>query len=208
MEINSQYTFDQTIAASSLTPVAPGLFWLIRVTIVLLQSLFLYSLLSLCCSLPVFADTIYQWTDPWGQVQYSKTPVSGAMISELTELPKKQGSSEQQKQQAMLKKMQEMHRSQALYKQKKSTEKYIRQQNKKNENHCRSLRNLLTDVLLRNTRKYYYRDNYYFPGAPYYPGDLYYSGGSYYPGRYDYTLDYPYDFLKNDLSREIREYCR
>ena len=27
----------------------------------------------LCCSQGVLADTIYQWTDTWGQVKYSKT---------------------------------------------------------------------------------------------------------------------------------------
>ena len=161
--------------------------------------------LLLAGSFTVFADTIYQWTDEWGQIKYSKTAVPGSMISDLTELPKTQEFTEQQKQQAMLNKMQKMNKASSLNKQQKAAEKFLRQQNKRSENHCRKLRNLLTDVRLRNTRRYYYQDNFYLPGAPYYPGRPYYPGGPYYPGVYDY---YPYDFLEQDLNREIREYCR
>ncbi|MCK5666637.1 MAG: hypothetical protein KAI17_24275, partial [Thiotrichaceae bacterium] len=56
-----------------------------------------YLFLSLFClvfSYEVSADTIYQWTDPWGQIKYSKTQVSGSMISELTEIPEMQTSTE------------------------------------------------------------------------------------------------------------------
>ncbi|WP_198263288.1 DUF4124 domain-containing protein [sulfur-oxidizing endosymbiont of Gigantopelta aegis] len=45
---------------------------------------FFYVLLLLCVSQTNFAETIYQWSDSWGHIQYSKTPVSGAMISPVT----------------------------------------------------------------------------------------------------------------------------
>ncbi len=154
------------------------------------------------CSLPAAADVIYQWTDPWGQVKYSKTPVSGSMISELTELPLQQEFTEQQKQQAMLRKKQQIKQSNFINKQKKAAAEYIRLQNKKNENHCRKLRNILTEAQLRDSRTYYYLDNYYSPGAFFYPQRPFYPGG------YDDYLDYPYAFMTQELNREIRDYCR
>lgn len=150
------------------------------------------------CLHDVLADTIYQWTDPWGQVKYSKTQVPGSMVSELTELPEIQVVTEQQKQEAMLLKKQEMNSNNALLRKKKYSQKLLKQQQKRNENHCRKLRNMLADVRLRNDRKFYW-NNYYFPGQPRYYG-------RYYPyGRYN---NYRYDFLEQDLLWEIRQYCR
>lgn len=157
--------------------------------------------LFLCCSQNVFAETIYQWTDPWGQVKYSKTPVSGSMISELTELPETQDSSEQQKQEAMLKKMQEIRNDNSYRIQKNSAEKFLKKQNKKIENHCRKLRNMLVDVKLRSAR-IYDLNKYYGPGS-------YYDQRRTFPSiRYDNYMNYHYDFLEQDLYQEIREYCR
>lgn len=153
----------------------------------------MFCLASLSCLKEVYAETIYQWTDPWGQIQYSKTPVSGSSVSELTELPEARKVTEQQKQDAMLKKIQEMKNSNKLLKQKNSEQKYLRQQAIKNDNHCRKLRNLLTDVKLRKTRLYNL------------PAASYYQRHYYFPDQYDYSL---YDNLENDLHWEIQKYCR
>ena len=160
------------------------------------------------CALPalffsqsVFSDTIYQWTDPWGQIKYSKTQVSGSMVSELTELPKIQESTEQQKQEAMLNKLQKIENANTLYRQKKSEAKFLKQQDKNNENHCRKLRNLLADIRLRSTR-IYYRDRYYFSG------NYYSRRGPYFRDRFNHYPDYSYDLLENDLYWEIRQNCR
>ncbi|MDX2507188.1 MAG: hypothetical protein QNL62_22310 [Gammaproteobacteria bacterium] len=158
-------------------------------------------LFSLCCSHWVVADTIYQWTDPWGQIKYSKTQVSGSMVSELTELPEIQEFTEQQKQQAMLQKMQAIKHADTLRREKESAEKFLRQQSKINESHCRKLRNMLTDVKLRNIRKY-------TPYRYYLSGDRYYRGRPFFPDRYDYYPDSSFDFLEQDLYLEIRKYCR
>ncbi len=152
-------------------------------------SIFLY------CSVGVFAATIYQWTDPWGQVKYSKTQVQGSMVSELTELPKSQISTEQQKQDAMLNKMQEIKKAKALYQQKKTIKKLIKQQKMIKEKNCQKLRNTLVDIQLKNTRKNY-------------PGKYYYSDQNFYHGMYGYFRDYNYDLLENNLYKEMREYCR
>lgn len=163
--------------------------------------LFFSGSIFLCCSDGVFADTIYQWTDPWGQLKYSKTQVQGSMVSELTELPKSQISTEQQKQEAMLNKMQEIKNANTLYQQKKITEKLLKQQKIIKEKHCQILRNTLADIQLKNARRYY-PGNYYFPGQNFYPAR------NYYHGRYGYYRDYNYDLLENDLYKEIRKYCR
>ncbi len=163
------------------------------------RRLFLCSLFCLVFSNEASADTIYQWTDPWGQIKYSKTQVSGSMVSELTELPKMQIFTDHQKQQAMLIKLKEIKHTNSIYLEKKSEKKFLMQQRKQNENHCRKLRSMLSDIRLRNTRRYY-------PG--YFYGDPYYQGRAYFPGRYIYAYDYQYDFLENDLYREIRGYCR
>jgi len=160
------------------------------------------SLFCVFCSHRVFAETIYQWTDPWGQVQYTKTPVPGSMVSELTELPDTQASTEQQKQAAMLKKIQEIKQANIIYKQKKSSGKIFSQQRQRKGNHCRKLRNLQQDVRLGNIRKYDYLNNFYAPGYYFYPGrpDRY--------GGYDYFPDYPDELLEKKLNSEIRDYCR
>lgn len=145
-----------------------------------------------------FADTIYQWTDQWGQVRYSKTQVPGSMVSELTALPEIQEFTEQQKQDAMLRKLQQMNFDNESLRKKKSSQKLLKQHKRISDEHCRKLRDMLADVRLGNTRKYYW-DSYYFPGSPYYQG-------RYYPfGRYH---NYRYDFLEQDLFWEIRQYCR
>lgn len=149
----------------------------------------------------VFADTIYQWTDQWGQIKYSKMQVPGSMVSELTELPELQVVTEQQKQEAMLNKIQEMKNTNTRYKQKKTTEKFLKQQKIIKDKHCRVLRNMLADVKLRNSKRYY-------PGHYYFSEQYFYSGRNYFPNRYGYYPGYSYDFLENDIYREIREYCR
>lgn len=165
------------------------------------KRLFFSGSIFLCCLHGVSADTIYQWSDPWGQVKYSKTQVQGSMVSELTELPESQISTEQQKQEAMLNKMQAIRNANKLYKQKKNTEKFLKQQKNIKEKHCRILRDMLTDIRLRNVRRYY-------PGNYYYPGQNFYPARNYYYGRYGYYMDYNYDLLENDIYIEIREYCR
>ena len=123
------------------------------------------------------------------------------MISELTELPKSQISTEQQKQEAVLNKKQEIKHANTLYQQKKDTEKWLKQQRIIREKHCRILRNTLADIQLEKTRRYY-PGNYYFPGQNFYPQR------NYYHGRYGFYRDYNYDLTENNLYREIREYCR
>jgi len=162
--------------------------------------LLIFTSLCLCCPCGVLADTIYQWTDPWGQVKYSKTQVQGSMISELTELPESQVSSEQQKQEAMLNKMQVIKKDNDYYQQKKHTDKALKQQRIIKEKHCQTLRNTLAELKLNNTRRYY-TGNYYYPGQELYPARNYY-------GRYGYYRDNNYNVLKNDLYKEIRKYCR
>ena len=150
------------------------------------KKLIVFGLFSLCYVHDAFSDTIYQWTDQWGQVRYSKTQVPGSMVSELKELPRIEEFTEQQKQQAMLRKMQQMKNENTLLKNQKITEKLLQQQNKQNEQYCRQLRDMLANVRLRKNRRYYW--NYY-----------------YLPGGYD---RYRYDFLEQDLFWQIREYCR
>lgn len=161
----------------------------------LLQWLFFSICIFLYCSHRALADTIYQWTDPWGQVKYSKTQVQGSMLSELTELPKSQVSTEQQKQEAMVKKMQKIQNVSVLYQQKETTEKLLKQQKIIKKKHCQILQNKLKDIQLKNSRRYY-PDNYYFPRKDFYPAINYYH------------RRYEYDLLENDLYKEIREYCR
>lgn len=147
-----------------------------------LSSLFLFS--SSC----VFADVIYQWTDPWGQIQYSKTPVRGAMISELTELPKSQVMTEQAKLEAMLNKMQKIKNENAFEQKNMDIEKRLNQQKILKNKHCRMLREQLSDIRVRNSRVNYLNN--------------------YYPQRYGYYSDYSYRTLENDLYANIRQYCR
>ena len=165
------------------------------------KRLFICGCVFLCCSYGVSADTIYQWTDPWGQVKYSKTQVQGSMLSELTELPESQVSTEQRKQEAMLNKIQEIKNANTRYQQKKTTEKLLKQQKLIKQKHCQILRNTLADIQLRNSRRYY-PDNYFFPGQNFYPAR------NYSQGRYGYYRDYNYDFLENDLYIEIQKNCR
>jgi hypothetical protein len=159
-----------------------------------LQKLFFSIGLSLCYSQLSFSDTIYQWTDPWGQIKYSKTQVQGSMVSDLTELPESQESTEQQKQDAMVRKMQKIQEANEAYQQKKSAEQLLQQQKISKQRHCQALRNRLKDVQANNSGLYvqgnYYRRHNLYPERKYYPGR------------------YGYNFLVNDLYQEIKEYCR
>ncbi len=157
--------------------------------------LLLFILLVLYCS-SATADTIYQWSDPWGQVQYSKTPVPGAMVSDLTELPETQETTEQQKQEAMLNKIQEMRGADLRRNQKNMLEKRLKQQNRKDEVYCNRLRNNLADVRLSITRSHSLLTHHYFPGVFFLPG-----GHGFLPNLH-------YDILERNLYREIRNNCR
>lgn len=155
----------------------------------------------LFCILPAaHADTIYQWSDPWGQIQYSKTPVPGSMISSLSKLPERQSVTEQQKQDAMLRKMQAIKDSSQRDLDEKSVAQLLAGQRQQKEQYCRKLRSMLADVKSVNSQKYYY------------PRGFYYSNRRYYQGRgytnYDYYPLVQYDFLEMDLYGEIRKNCR
>lgn len=161
---------------------------------------FLFSIsIFLCCSQELFSDTIYQWTDPWGQVKYSRTQVQGSMISELTKIPESQVSTEQQKQESMLKKIQEMKNANRVYHQKTHTEKLLKEQRILKEKNCQILRRTLTDIQIKNSRRYELER--YNASRRHHSLNRAYSYGRYY-GNSDY------DFLENDLNKEIRKYCR
>lgn len=140
-------------------------------------------LLTLCVLPSVFAETIYQWSDKWGQLQYSKTPVPGSMVSELTELPAVQELNEQQKQAAMFRKIQEMRQADFLRKKKETIEDNTKQQQLNMKNYCTQLNNMLMDVQIRNANNLFYIDQFSFLGH--------------------YNV-----FLENDYRKEIRKYCR
>jgi len=141
-------------------------------------------LLLMFCTLPnVFAETIYQWRDEWGQLQYSKTPVPGSMVSELTELPVVQELNEQQKQAAMFRKLQEMRQSNLLRKKNVTIENNAKLQQLNMKNYCTQLNNMLMDVQLRNANNLFYIDQFSIFG------------------HYNH-------FLENDFRKEIRKNCR
>lgn len=141
-------------------------------------------LFLMLCSLPnTMAESIYQWSDEWGQLQYSKTPVSGSMVSELTELPVVEALNEQQKQAAMFRKIQEMRQSDFLRKKKVTVDNKTKQQQLNMRNYCSQLNNMLMDVQIRNANNLFYIDQFSFLGH--------------------YNV-----FLENDFRKEIRKYCR
>lgn len=129
------------------------------------------------------ADTLYEWTDSWGQKQYSKQPVPGSMISELTELPEVRELTEQQKQAAMFMKLQEMRQSDRLREKKKEREKSLKQQKTAAEIYCMQLRNLLVNVQHTNAMNFSLLNPYLIPGSL-------------------------YGFIENDLSRELHRNCQ
>ncbi len=148
-----------------------------------------YLLMCSACLNNVFAEAIYQWSDPWGHIQYSKTQAPGSMLSNLTELPKQQKVTEQQKQKAMLNKIQKIDKANSHIQQENATKQFIQQQIRNKEAHCRKLRTLLSDVRLRNARLTI--DYYYYPGHPNYR-------------RHNYSDE----VLERDLYWQIREHCR
>ena len=150
---------------------------MIKTNVVLLLFLML-------CSLPnTMAETIYQWSDEWGQLQYSKTPVPGSMVSELTELPVVEPLNEQQKQAAMFRKIQEMRQNDFLQKKKVASDNQSKQQQLNIRNYCSQLNNMLMDVQFRNANNLSYFDQFSFLGH--------------------YNV-----FLENNYRKEIRKYCR
>lgn len=160
----------------------------------------IYALLLIYASQGIYAETIYQWSDPWGQIQYSKTPVSGAMVSPLTALPVTQNVTEQQKQEAMLKKLQIMENASKQVRNNKSVAQLLMQQRLQQDNYCRKLRDMLADIRSINVQRYYY------PGNRVYPDRYYYQGRSAVP--YDNYPHVNYKFLEMDLYREMRKNCR
>jgi hypothetical protein len=144
----------------------------------------LFCLFLVCYSPGISADIIYQWSDEWGQLQYSKEPVPGAMISDLTELPEAQETTEQQKQEAMFMKIQEMRQADFLRKRKKLIEDDLKLQQLNVQNYCAQLRNMLMDIQLSNARQLALLGHHLLA-----------------PNNY-------YVLLENDISREIRRNCR
>ena len=142
----------------------------------------LASLFSLSYITGTAADTIYQWSDPWGQIQYSKTPVPGAMVSDLTELPETQETTEQQKQDAMVRKLQEMKQRNLNRIKQAEIQEQLKSNALDEKNHCKQLRILMADM------QSYYLWQYPLFGAPIFPGY--------------------YGQLHHDLSREIQNKCR
>ena len=136
-----------------------------------------------CTLSNVLAETIYQWSDEWGQLQYSKTPVPGAMVSELTVLPDVQELTEEQKQAAMFRKLQEMRQSNLLREKDSFVENNIKLQQLSMKNYCTQLNNMLMDVQIRNANNLFYIDQFSFLGH--------------------YNR-----FLENDFRKEIRQNCR
>ncbi|SFK53166.1 hypothetical protein SAMN05216302_100893 [Nitrosomonas aestuarii] len=128
------------------------------------------------------ADTIYQWSDPWGQIQYSKTPVPGAMVSDLTKLPEALETTEQQKQEAMVRKLQELRQKNLQRIQQQGIQERSKAQALETKNHCNHLRNLMTDIQLYNL----WQNSIY--------------GASLFTGYYGH--------LQYDLSKEIHSKCR
>ncbi len=153
----------------------------------------------------VSADIIYQWTDPWGKIQYSKTQVPGSSISDLTVLPRQQKVTAQQKQQAMLQKMATINKNNAWRNQQQNYEKQMQLHKRQSVQHCRKLRTLLADIRASNTRQYFWSRNYY-PGGAYYYGDI--RNSDRYPARYLDPYYYQDQFMEQDLQREIRTFCR
>ena len=102
----------------------------------------------LCLSMPfhTLADTIYQWSDPWGQIQYSKTPVPGATVSDLTELPETSSTTEQQKQDAMVRKLQEMRQRNGRRNNNAAVKQQLNMQAITTKNNCKQLRILMADI--------------------------------------------------------------
>lgn len=146
----------------------------------------------------VLSETIYQWTDQWGQVQYSKKPVPGSMVSELTEMPKTNVVTEQQKQDAMLRKMRQINNDNARLKNQANAQQLLLQQKRQSQKHCQALRTMLSDLRLGNIRRHPWNTyplsrRYYYPGRPYI---------------WDNYSHYRYDFLERDLHEQIRTYCR
>lgn len=130
----------------------------------------------------VYAETIYQWSDPWGQVQYSKTPVPGAMISDLTELPAPRETTEQQKQEAMVRKLQKMRQDNIRFSHAEVERQTLNTKELNDNAYCEQLRNLMFEVQLANLRQYSLPGFYLVPGN--------------------------FGHLQMDLSREIRQKCR
>ncbi len=157
--------------------------------------LLLFSLLQ-----SVYAETIYQWSDPWGHIQYSRTAVPGAMVSPLTQLPEPQTVTEQQKQDAMLRKMQAIKERSQRNIDEQTVAQLLTKQRQQKDQYCRKLRSMLADVKSVNSQKYYYPRGFYYSNRRYYQGRGY-SG-------YDYYPLVQYDFLEMDLTGEIRKNCR
>lgn len=149
-----------------------------------MTKIILFCLFIVFYSPGISADIIYQWHDEWGQLQYSKEPVPGAMISDLTELPEVQETTELQKQEAMFRKMQEMRQSVFLRKKNKSIENDVKRQQLNSRNYCAKLRNMLMDLQLSNARRLALFSHHLF------------------------VPNNNLGFLENDISREIRTNCR
>jgi len=130
----------------------------------------------------VSAEIIYQWTDPWGQKQYSKTPVPGAMVSDLTELPVQQATTEQQKQEAMLKKLQQINQDNIRFAQIEAARQVSKIQAQETHNQCQQLQNLAAEVQTASLRYFSMTGFIFIPNY--------------------------FDHLQSDIAREMRQKCR
>lgn len=137
------------------------------------------------------AELIYEWTNPWGQVQYSKTPIPGSRVSEVTTLPKAQKTSEEIKKQAMSLKIQQMNAINLRNKENAKKKNILMKQNIANKNYCSRLRTLLVDVRLKINRVH--------------SGLL--SHQAYLPGNFLLNSAY-YQTQEEDILLELRKSCR
>jgi len=133
-------------------------------------------------TLDISAETIYQWSNPWGQIQYSKTPVPGATVSDLTELPETIETTEQQKQNAMVTKLQSMRQKNLRRQLQSATQQQSIRKAVIAKNRCYQLRILKADL---NGQYLWQHALFGIPLAPNY-----------------------YNFLYHDLSNEIDRTCQ
>ena len=115
------------------------------------------------------AETIYQWTDPWGQIQYSRTPVPGSMVSDLTELPVQQATTEQQKQEAMVKKLQQMRQDNLRHAQNEAEKQASKMKVMKDRNRCEALQNMTMEMQTAYLRQFSMPGLLWMPGYVIYP---------------------------------------
>lgn len=104
------------------------------------------------------------------------------MISDLTELPAPRETTEQQKQEAMVRKLQKMRQDNIRFSHAEVQRQTLNTKELNDNAYCEQLRNLMFEVQLANLRQYSLPGFYLVPGN--------------------------FGHLQMDLSREIRQKCR